>query len=239
MPSNLLEPEFAEPYAAWKASPSPETTRAMLDTIQPTVDRAIKLHVGSSSPLLVSRARGMALEGLRRYDPSRSRLQTHLVNHLQGLKRVNRQQTTILKMPERVALDRYHLANATQELADHLGRDPSDAELADRTGFSMGRIRQVRRAHPGVAEGTLEAAGGGQEVFGGVAPRPSSRSAWYQLVYDELHPHDQRIVDMHLAGQSNQAIAAKLGVTPGAISQRKAKIQSLLDQEDELSPFGG
>jgi DNA-binding NarL/FixJ family response regulator len=37
---------------------------------------------------------------------------------------------------------------------------------------------------------------------------------------------------------SNQEIARKLRLTPGAVSQRKATIQQLLNQEQELSPFG-
>jgi IS30 family transposase len=36
---------------------------------------------------------------------------------------------------------------------------------------------------------------------------------------------------------SNAEIAQKLGRSPGAITQRKIKIQQLLDQEYELSPF--
>ena len=38
---------------------------------------------------------------------------------------------------------------------------------------------------------------------------------------------------------SNKEIANKLLRSPGAISQRKAKIQQLLRQEETLSPFMG
>ena len=37
---------------------------------------------------------------------------------------------------------------------------------------------------------------------------------------------------------SNQELARKLNRSPGAISQAKARIQELLNKEDELSPFG-
>jgi len=36
---------------------------------------------------------------------------------------------------------------------------------------------------------------------------------------------------------SNQAIAQRLKLSPGAISQRKANIQRILDQEQDLSVF--
>ena len=36
----------------------------------------------------------------------------------------------------------------------------------------------------------------------------------------------------------NQEIAAKVGLSPGRVSQIKKKIQGTLDQEHDLSPFG-
>ena len=144
---------FAEPYNAWKATPGPDANAAILKTLDPVIQGAIKTHIGEPNPLLVSRARMMTLEGLRGYDPARGRLQTHLYNHLQGLKRVNRQQTTVLKVPERVALDKYHLDQYTREMSDELGREPTDRELMDRTGFSARRISHIRKYRPAVAEG--------------------------------------------------------------------------------------
>jgi DNA-directed RNA polymerase specialized sigma subunit len=179
----------------------------------------------------------MALEGLRSYDPAGASLKTYLTGHLQGLKRVNRRQTTILKVPERVSLDRYHLDAAVKDYEAVHGVEPSDGQLADHAGFSVDRIRRVRSYRPAAAEGTVEAATGG-DVFGASSPfAPKGETAWQKLVYDDLAPADQRVVDMHRAGLPNQEIARRLGVTPGAVSQRKARIQALFDQEDDLSPF--
>jgi len=76
----------------------------------------------------------------------------------------------------------------------------------------------------------------------GLAANQSARDAWVQIVYDELPSLDQKIMELSLGlhGRkplSNLEIAKKLGRSPGAISQRKAKIQELLDQEQDLSPF--
>ena len=232
---SLLEPEYKEAFHTWKADPRPEHAARLLHTVAPAIDRAVRMHVGAGGPLIKSRARVMALEGLRRYDPSRARLGTFLAQHLQGLKRVNRAQTTALAVPERVALDRYHLGNEERRFTDERGRDPSDGELADFTGFALSRVRRARSYRPAVAEGTLEAAMG--EPFAGGASRGHG-AVWEQLVYDGLTPTEQRLVDYHKAGLPNQEIARRLGVTPGAISQRKKKIQQLFDEGEELSPFG-
>lgn len=235
---DFLEPELAAPYRAWKAAPTPETATTLLAAIRPHVDRAVHLHVGAGGPLIESRARRMALEGMRRYDPAAGSIKTHLTRHLEGLKRVARRQTTILRVPERVALDRAGVESAAREFEAENGREASDGELAERTGFGLARIRKVRSYRPAVAEGTLE------ELMGGAAPAAAGpadglpETLWHRLVYDELAPADQRIVDLHRAGVANGEIARRLGVSPGAVSQRKARIQARYDEGRDLGLFG-
>lgn len=240
----LIEDEFASPYEAWKSAPGPDANAAMLKTLDPVIQGAIKTHVGEPNPLLNSRARAMALEGLRAYDPTRGRLQTHLYNHLQALKRVNRQQTTIIKVPERVSLDRHHLGRYEKELADELGREPTDAELMDRTGFSRRRISRIRAYNPAIAEGMMEDETG--QSFAGAVRDPVSeaRSMWQQIVYDDLDPYHQKVMEyaFGMGGRRqipNHDIARRLGKSPGAISQAKLRIQKMLDEEQDLNPFTG
>lgn len=237
MMDNYLEPEFAEPYRAWKAGPSPATSRALLGALGPTIEQHVRRNVGETNPIFLGRARRIALDSLAGYDPSRARLSTYLGNQLLGMRRVARQ--PILKVPERVVLDRYNLETAAKDLAGELGREPSDQELADRTGFSLKRISHVRRYRSGASEGMFEAMEGFQP---GVAAAPEAHQAWVELVYQDLAPIDQKILEwsIGLHGRkplSNQEIARKLGRSPGAISQRKKQIQALLDQEQGLSPF--
>lgn len=238
--STLIEPEYEEAFKAWRAAPGPAANTQMLQTVDPIVQGAIRTHAGSSNPLLVSHARRIALEGLRSYDPSRGRLKTHLYSQLQGLKRAQRQQGQILSVPERVAQDRYRLEQLEEELRNELGREPTDLELADRTGFSGRRMSRLRSYQPAVAEGTLEAAS--QEIFGAADPAQKRRDLWVQLVYDDLDPYHQKIMEytLGLNGRvplSNAAIANRLGRSAGAISQAKLRIQRMLDEGEELSPF--
>lgn len=239
---DLLEDDLRPSYEAWKAAPGPETNAAVLTALHPTLEGAIQTHVGQQNPLIYSRARAMMLQGLPGYDPKRGRLTSYAYSHLQGLKRVNRQQTTILKVPERVAMDKYHLETATKELQAVLGREPSDAQLTDHTGFSPGRIAKVRSYNSGLAEGLVEDAGGA--AFGGTraAGRPV-KSYWADIVYDDLDDYHRKIMEhsMGLNGRrtlSNQALAAKMNRSPGAVSQAKLRIQKMLDEEHALSPFG-
>ncbi len=236
---DMLEEQHRDALGRWTADPSPKGNATLLKHLAPTIEHAIRTHVGEPSPLLTSRARKMVLAAVRTYDPKRSRLQTHLFNQLQGLKRANRQLSTVVKVPERVAIDRYHLERYTKDLHDELGREPTDAELANKTGFSPKRIARVRSYSPAVAEGTISATSDGN-VYGAVDEIGSRRrSTWQEMVYGDLSTQDQRIMELTLGlnGRkplSNMEIARKLGKSPGLISQRKAHIQGLLDQEEEM-----
>ena len=236
---NYLEPEFAEVYGQWKADPSKENNAKILNQLSPAISGATRMHVGDENPLIQSRARRMALGAIRTYDPTRSRLKTHITNQLRGLKRVNRKQSSVLSVPERVSLDRYNTELAQQELADDLGRDPSLSELADRTGPSIKRLTHVRGYSPAVAEGTMRQ---DADFLGAVSTPGAVSDVWQQIVYDEAAPIDKKIMEWSLGigGRkllSNAEIARRLKRSPGAISQRKQRIQDLLDQEDDLSPF--
>lgn len=242
MATDLLEDDFREPYTAFKKTPTPDTRANLLTALHPVIEGAIRTHVGPPNPLLISRARMMTLDGLGNYDPSRGKLKTHLYNHLLGLRRVNRQQTQILKVPERIAMQRQRLDRAEQELTHTLGREPTDQEIADHTGIAVPRMSRVRSYKPGVAEGSLEAASGG--IYGGVvSPVNKHTQSWMAIIYDDLDPYHRRVMELSLGmngrkPMANQDIARRLNRSPGAISQAKARIQALLNEEDELSPFG-
>ncbi len=242
--TDLLEEDFREPYGAWRKLPGPDTNAAMLKALHPTIEGAIRTHVGQPNPLLTSRARIMTLQGLPGYDPTRGRLKSYTYNHLLGLKRANQQQTQILKVPERVALDKYHLDAAVKELRATIGRDPSDAQLADYTGFNPARLARVRSYKSGLSEGYLEDASEGQVFGGSKSLAKPKKSYWADIVYDGLDPYHQRIMELAFGmhgrkPMQNQEIARRMNRSPGAISQAKARIQAQLDEEHELSPFGG
>lgn len=240
-----LEKEFTEPFNTWKQSPTPQNATTMLTQLQPAIDRGIRAHVGKQvGPITRSQARKLTLKSLKTYDPVKSALSTHVINHLQGLKRIRRNQTQILKMPERVALDRGRLDEAAKALEDQTGYEPSLQELADFTGLSLKRIGYVRQYKSPLATGMLAPqVGAGGEVAGfSPAVKRDDDTIWLEVVYGDLTPFNQKIMEWTLGMHgkqilSNKEIAGKLRLTPGAISQRKATIQEMLNKQSELSPF--
>lgn len=242
--SQVNEQVLRQQIAVWQKAPSKALTTQLLASLTPIIQRAMSAHVGGdrANPLLRSRARRMALDALRRYDPAQAKPSTYLYGQLAGLRRVARQQQQILAIPEQASLARVHLQRAEADLQDSLGRDPSDDELADRLGLSVRRIHQVKGYKAPLAEGQftqMDDEGGG--FYSPGVARQDSR-AWLDVIRTDLDPVNQQIMD-HTLGlygrptMSNQDLAAKLKLSPGAISQRKGKIQQKLDLEGSLSPF--
>ena len=245
-PQNVhrLEPKLQPLYNTWKAEPSPRNTGQLLQNLQPAIDRGMAAHLGANTndPIMRSRARQLVLKALPRYDPSRSQLGTFITSQLRGLKREAAKQGRILSMPERVAMERGALLGAEAEFEDANGRSPSVQELADKTGLSVRRITYVRKFRSPVAEGTIEAANEGTE---NEAPQIAVRGhsdPWADVVYDSLDNTNKRIFEW-TSGYggapklSGEEIAKKLRLTPGAVSQRKARIQKIYDQGADLNPF--
>lgn len=240
--TNLLEPKYATHFNTWKRNPTPENTSLLLKTIQPEIDRGMFAHIGKSNDaLLRSRAKGLAIQAIKSYDPSKARLGTHVINQLQGLKRISRQQLQILSIPERVTIDQGFVEKAKAELEDELGREASADEIADKTGLSIKRINYIKNFKYPTAEGSL----GGMAEEGDESFMPAVDSAqsnsWLELVYSDVDDINKKIMEwtfgLHGSRRlSNQSIARKLRMTPGAVSQRKAKLQQMLNQ-DTLNPF--
>lgn len=233
--------DFAAVHAQWQKAQTPEMNTKMLSTIQPTIDTAISSYVGSApSPAMKTRAKLMALKALQNFDPQKGNVRTHLLSQMQSLRRLAAQEQNIIAIPEQVGLDYQRLSEAERALQDRLSRDPSDDELADETGLSVKRIGKIRAFHQPIAEGTTVNETGDEYTDGGdlaskIPGQTNAKDAWLNFVYGDLTPTNKLIMDMLLGRNgrkktSVQEIARKLNITPGAVSQRAAKIQELINQ---------
>jgi RNA polymerase primary sigma factor len=237
----MIEDEFKPAFMEWKQNPTPEGNASFLKAIDPVIQRGVKMY-GGDSPLAASRGKLIALEAAQKYDPTRSKLQTHIIGHMQGLRRINRQQSQVIAVPEQLLQDRARLDQYTQELADEMGRDPTDDELSDRLGFSQKRLQKIRSYQPGMTTGQVSQSNPQTETASRLPGQDEAARLWVEIVRQDLNTTDKYILESSLGMNgkpvlANEQIAAKLGLTPGAISQRKLRIQQLLDKEPQLSPF--
>ena len=239
---NQLENDLEDPYQEWKARPSPAANSKMLSALEPTLRSAVSAYGGASaSPNLYAHARRIALDVLPRYEPSRGKMRSFLMNHLQGLRRLHHQARQSLSVPEQTLLERRHLLGEESQLRDELGRDPSTAELADRTGLPTRKIASLRSAAPGISAGVLASTDSSDGPFD-PAVKGDNANAWLEFVYAGLKPSDQLILEHSLGMHGkpvldNRSIARTLGVSPAAVSQRRTGIQSQLDERNDVGVF--
>lgn len=236
-----VSPEFDTLYPQWQRQQSPALNTQLLSTVQPIIDTAVNSYAGGNQgPTIKARAKLMALQALGSYDPKRGNVRTHLLSQLQSLRRLSAQEQNIISIPEQVGLDFQHLSESENELRDRLSRDPSDDELADHTGLSVRRIRKIRNFHQPIPESATMQEVDGDTASGDVASTlPGARKAydaWADFVYGDLSHTDKLIMDMTLGRNGRrktptQEIARRLNISPGAVSQRAAKIQSMLDKQ--------
>lgn len=232
-PGSLLEPEYAPHLAEYQKTKSPQAAGRLLGALKPVLDESLRSYAGPEAGSATARAHAkrLALEAVSRYDPSRAKLRTHLLSHLRGLRRLTERATAPAYLPEQWRLDAQRVDRVAADARDELGREPSDAEVADRSGVPVGRVRRARSA-PGVLAG-------GQLEGGFAVERPDERAwnDWVEGVYHDLGPLDQVILEhsFGLHGRdvlpANQ-VARLVGLSPGAVSMRKLKIQQSLDEFD-------
>lgn len=224
-------------YAAWAADMSPANMTAVLDTLSPTINSEITRYEGSR-PLLRSRARALAVRAVKTYDPSSgARLQSWVVTNLQPLSRYGKKQRDV-HIPEVAARQAAIVDRATREFREDYGRDPTDEELADDLGMTPKRVADVRRmAVPSVAAGQFDEIAtddGDSSIAPGVVT-PSQVPFAQDAVYMSLDDNDKFIFDA-LTGShgtrqlSAKAVAATLGVSQSAISQRAKAIANQISE---------
>lgn len=236
-----LSPDFDTLYPQWQKAPTPELNTQVIGHLQPIIDTAVSSYAGqNASPTIKNKARLMALKALQTYDPNKGNVKTHLLSQLQSLRRLTAKEQNIISLPEQVGLDFQRLSAAENELRDALSRDPTDDELADSTGLSTRRIKKIRAFNQPVAEGMTALQAGNSEdaantdIASTLPNYTKHTDAWLDFVYGDLSPTDKLIMDMTLGrngrrAASTQDIARRLNISPGAVSQRAAKIQAMID----------
>lgn len=239
-----LETNLTEPYVAWKKTPSPASMDNLLQSMSPIISSGVKAYGNPSNPLHTSQAKSILVGALPRYDPRQSSLKTFAMNHLQGLRRVSAKYDQVIHLPETVGIGLSRLESTTRDMTDDLGRPPSDSELSHKMHIPLKQLARIRGVRQPVPEGMLmnkvddDHDGSPPLIIGGA----KEQQAWHDFIYHSVGPIDQLVME-HALGlhgkekKNTSEIAKMVGISPAAISQRKKKIQELLDGQRSSGAF--
>ena len=224
---NLTSGETA--YADWLKNKTPENLSKAVEAFYPTINSEITRYSGPKN-MLRSQAKILTIKAIKSFNPmSGAKLNSWIVTNLQPLSRYSVKQRDV-KVPEVAARQAAQVNRAFEDLKDEYGRDPTDEEIADELGITPKRVRDVRRkavaSVPSSAFDEIE--GDDASMVPGVVT-PSKVPFAQEAVYRELSPEDRFIFDS-LTGLNGakhlpaKEVAARLGLSPAAISQRAARI---------------
>lgn len=231
-------PDLEGALVAYQKTPTPELADKYLSAATGVFDKAVRAYAGADTPTVRAKAKQIALQVAPRYEAGRVKPETYLLGHLQSLRRYGASIAAPVRVPDQVRLDQVRVARHEADLTHDLGRSPSDAELADRAGLPIDRIAKARGVGAAFVASSLPT---GVET---VVPSnlAAAKKTWLRYVYHDLPPSYQVVLE-HTIGINGKPIlttteiAKKLGVSAGAVSQRKAKIEKIMNEYGQL--FGG
>lgn len=221
----------------WQKNPTPEDTAFLLQKMKPTINSAMTSYAPGRQKDLAVKAANLTLAALRAYDPDKGTDPSTYVFH--GLKRLNRyanRRQNIIPISEQASTEYRYLQQVRQEFIDTFDREPSDLELADRTGYSLKKVNKILDGNKVTSEtSTINPETNNSTFF----KSDLTEQDFFEYVYRSVGPIDQKIMEWSTGAHgmpelSNQDIAKKLHITPAAVSQRRAKILEKLSEVRSL-----
>lgn len=224
------QPEEQDIVSKWKKDRSPENTKLVVEYLKPTIQSALHTYTPNQENAFRLKAMSMALSELSKYQPEKGTSpKTFVFTSLQRLNRLRRERETPIHIPESQVYAKKLIDSKKAILQDKLGREPSDQELCDFVGISKKKLYKLNLNTATVNMSSTQDAETGHDLQG---DNSLSDTDYYNYVYDSVSPIDQKIMEWSsgLKGQtlSNNEIAHRLNLSPGAVSQHKAKIQQLM-----------
>lgn len=230
-----LENKYKDAYLQYTTDPyNQENIKKIMEAIQPTVEKAHKTF-GYGLPVLRAKAKLLAYNAIKTYDPSKGSLDGHLMLTLQRLRRFVPKVTNVVSVPEAVRMQAKALEEAEHELQDKYNRPPSDQEIADYTGLSLKKIKRLRTPMGSVAESVFD----GNVKVDQVEQEQTGEDLWQEAIYKELSPTQQYIMERRFGLHGRQPetleqISKNLNMATSSVHQQLNKINEKLQLAEEF-----
>ena len=212
-------------WNAWNASKSKKNLGVLLNRVKPILHKEVSRWSGGgvARPVLEMEAKKIALNSFGTYNPTKSKLSTHLTNNLKGLSREVYTYSNPARLPEHRMIKAKTFIAVEDNLTETLGRLPSAQELADELNWNkkeVGRLRKELRSS-----------------FSDNAPAPPGFNSTFEgaqeldFIYHDLNQQD-KVVFEHTTGYSGapildgRSLINKTGLSQGQISHSKRRIRN-------------
>lgn len=208
------------------------SVQAVVDSVNDAIVYYVNKHKVSGSmsvTALQTEAEVIVINQLKRFTGRPQDFKTFVSSHLQGLSRINRE-NSLITQPENRYQGMPGFVSAVNELRDRNdGISPSAGEIADYTGISLPEVTRYQKDNqPTVGYGNLQY---DPNVLG-----VDLDSGDKYLIYVDLGPVQQRVFE-HLIGYNGKQqlpgikeIAAATGLSVSAVSKARDKIREKIKE---------
>jgi len=195
-----------ELWKRWKDGDE-KARNELLKSLTPLLTSQVNRFTASGLPesSIKTESRRLALEAFKTYDPSKSALNTHIVNHQKHLQRFVLNYQNVGRIPENRGLAISKFENIKRNLMEELGREPSMAEMSKELGWS---IKEVDRMDRELRRDLSTASQGEDDYFEDFIFNTDETAEIMQFIYYEASPEEKVILE-YLQGLGGKP---KLGI---------------------------
>lgn len=215
-------------WRQWKESrEDPKHLEPLLRSLKPTIDYRVNMYAPANvyKPALKAKANNLTINALRRFDPTKAQLNTHVTNHLKGLNRWTGKHQNVSRITEeRIAIiGQYNASKA--KLAENLGYEPTARQIAQDLKMPEKTIKKLELENrPDLVASAFEG-----DAFATDLDAPTIDKEIMDLIEFDLSPDELRLWE-YLYGIKGKKqttkggeLARRLGWSQSKVSQvRKA-----------------
>lgn len=212
----------------WQQTKDPAIFAAMVGRYQPVVNSVVNKYRTTGLPPATLRAQATVqlIKALNTYNPEKgTQPTTHIWNSLQKVQRMASESLMSGHVPEARNMKRSTFTIVQDNLNESLGREPSNAEMADELGWN---IREVERMQSEM-KGETTASNAPFDFYGNSTRGESKDKVLVDYLYHELSG-TQKVIFEHTFGYggkeilNNKEIAKKLNMNEMQIHRLKKQM---------------